>query len=577
MPYKPTWKERREDLKPYLGPIIAGVLVLAVGGWVLWRTKLAEKPGRRLVTLPEETPVPSVTEQRAANEVAVQEKAYQRTLETGAPVDEVVAALDRLIGKQRALIALQRHPSAQQTDKLARWEAARGSQHALAVQARSLVLEREAIAAEQAGQTQLAIEKTREALRLQREANAAAPTPSLKDVPREMRLAQEIAAAEAAPLHAATVASLAFARSAAAQEKGEEALVAFMEARQTQAEINRRFPGSRFADVRGVDKIDGEIQSLRAAGLGATAEARERAGDIAAAAGRTQAAAADYAVAIAALREAKERFPLSRFASDARIDELEVRRQTALSAPVVAKAVAIDREVAEDLRRRQNGAVAGKLAAAAKLMETAAAEFPRSRALDPVLRLRVGYLALRAGDLGALQEQVLARTGPLPGSDGARLLTTEVPQELYQRVMNANPSRQAGRGLPVDSVTWQEAKDFCERLSWLLGRRTRLPTEAEFRAVWPTRGEGAWSADNSDGRSHEVGTSPATPMGFFDLAGNVAEWLQTRAGEGETAPAAGGSYLDPAVVLRAPKVDFVDKRERFAHVGFRVVVEAGSD
>lgn len=94
--------------------------------------------------------------------------------------------------------------------------------------------------------------------------------------------------------------------------------------------------------------------------------------------------------------------------------------------------------------------------------------------------------------------------------------------------MNTNPSRHAGRCLSVDSVNWRAAGEFCERLSWVLGRRVRLPTEAEFRTVWAPVGEGAWSADNSEGHSRKVGKSPAVSGGFYDLAGDLAEWLQPR-------------------------------------------------
>ena len=155
------------------------------------------------------------------------------------------------------------------------------------------------------------------------------------------------------------------------------------------------------------------------------------------------------------------------------------------------------------------------------------------------------------------------------------MLKTEVSQELYGRVMAVNPSRHAGPALPVDSVSWDDAQEFCRRLAWLLGAPVRLPTEAEFRAAL---GEGAlvpgaWTADSSGGHSHEAGQSPPSAAGFYDLAGNLAEWLQSPAGSGETAPVAGGSYLDAAGALRPLPVAAVEKRERARHIGFRVVVE----
>jgi hypothetical protein len=267
-----------------------------------------------------------------------------------------------------------------------------------------------------------------------------------------------------------------------------------------------------------------------------------------------------------------EKFPRSRSVNAARVEELEIKRQTLLSAAPLARAAALDGEIAALLRGRQNAPAGEKIAVAAALVEKAAAEFPRSRALDGALQRRLAYLGLRAADLDALQELVHPQLVPLPGAKRFAMLKTEVSQDLYARVMNGNPSRNSGRALPVDSVSWHDAREFCERLGWLLGCRTRLPTEPEFRAVYAD-GAIAWSADTSGGRSHEAGKLSSGSAAFENLAGNLAEWLEPAAEAGETAPLAGGSYLDGADALRRLPVTLVEKRERARHIGFRVVVE----
>lgn len=575
MAYTPNWKERLEDAKPYLGPAIAGVVVLALAGWLTWFALGAGKAAKPLTAPPKEASARSAAAARAAAEADVLEKTYQRALESGASEKTAGEMLDRVIAKQRERMQLEPMASTELTEKLARLEATRGSQRSRVAQARSDVLEREARSLRAEGRGTEALEKLREALRLQREANATVGPGGAKDVPRESRLTAEIDQGEAGPLREAVTTALALARSAVAQENWENALKAFGEARKAQAELNERFAATSMADLPGLAKIDREIESLRAAGLAAVTAAREREGDAAARSGRVQEAAASYTAAAAAQREINEKFAQSRYASPARVDDLEVRRQTVLSGILLGRAKILDVEAEAALRRRQGPAAAEKIAAAAKLAEQAAAEFPRSKALDPGLRRKLTYLALRTAEFDALQELVLARLAPVPGGAGAGMFKTEVGQEFYQRVMNANPSRNVGRALPVDSVNWADTQEFCERLAWLLGRKVRLPSEAEFRAA-AAGAAAAWTAETSDGHSHEVGKSPANAAGFHDLAGNLAEWLQP-ATAGDKAPMAAGSFLDPLEALRVPVVIAEEKSARARHVGFRFVVERVAD
>ncbi len=68
---------------------------------------------------------------------------------------------------------------------------------------------------------------------------------------------------------------------------------------------------------------------------------------------------------------------------------------------------------------------------------------------------------------------------------------TEVTQAQYQKVMQDNPSSFAvlladfkrdidTSRFPVESVTWQEATQFCKQLSEREGKKYRLPAEAEW-------------------------------------------------------------------------------------------------
>jgi formylglycine-generating enzyme required for sulfatase activity len=129
-----------------------------------------------------------------------------------------------------------------------------------------------------------------------------------------------------------------------------------------------------------------------------------------------------------------------------------------------------------------------------------------------------------------------------------------VTQEQYKKVMGKNPSSFSTTGVrknlvigadtrrfPVESVTWDEANEFCKKLSRATGRECALPTEAEWeygcRAGTNTR---YFCGDNADclrefawdmpqlvglrGTPHEVGKKRPNPWGLHDMQGNVCQW-----------------------------------------------------
>jgi len=55
-----------------------------------------------------------------------------------------------------------------------------------------------------------------------------------------------------------------------------------------------------------------------------------------------------------------------------------------------------------------------------------------------------------------------------------------VTQKQWQSVMGNNPSNFKGENLPVEKVSWHEARDFCAEVSKTTGKPMRLPTEAEW-------------------------------------------------------------------------------------------------
>lgn len=120
----------------------------------------------------------------------------------------------------------------------------------------------------------------------------------------------------------------------------------------------------------------------------------------------------------------------------------------------------------------------------------------------------------------------------------------EVTQAQYQSVTGENPSEFKGENLPVTNVSWDDAREFCRKLTErerAAGRISenqeyRLPTAEEWqhacRAGTTTKfytvadlARVAWYSENSDSRPHFVGLKEPNAFGLYDMHGNVSELL----------------------------------------------------
>ena len=137
--------------------------------------------------------------------------------------------------------------------------------------------------------------------------------------------------------------------------------------------------------------------------------------------------------------------------------------------------------------------------------------------------------------------------------DSFELSRFPVTQGLYKAVTKVNPSAFKGERLPVETVSWIDAVNFCNGLSESLGREKcymivpstekitsdpkangfRLPSEAEWQYACQAGSKGirygkldeiAWYKDNSDDRTQEVGKKRPNDWGLYDMLGNVWEW-----------------------------------------------------
>jgi len=174
-----------------------------------------------------------------------------------------------------------------------------------------------------------------------------------------------------------------------------------------------------------------------------------------------------------------------------------------------------------------------------------------------------------------------------------------VTQAQWQAVMGSNPSQFPGEDYPVETVTWDDCQDFCERLAKLTGKPIRLPTEAKWehacRAGTTTdycsgNGEAAlkkvgWYSGNSGSKTQPVGKLAPNAWGLYDMHGNVWEWCQdwygpypkgdvteyTGSKESEYRVLRGGSWGDGPVHCRAARRYGRAPSLRIGYCGCRVV------
>ena len=179
-----------------------------------------------------------------------------------------------------------------------------------------------------------------------------------------------------------------------------------------------------------------------------------------------------------------------------------------------------------------------------------------------------------------------------------------------ERELKVDPSNFKGDKRPVEQVSWDDAIEFCARLSAHTGREYRLPTEAEWeyacRAGTTTpfhfgdmittevaNYNGSAYADGPDGDNRQQ-TTPVDHFGFAnafglsDMHGNVWEWCQDQWHDNyDDAPKdgspwltkdseasrviRGGSCLSNPWYCRSASRNFNQPGNRYNNLGFRVV------
>jgi formylglycine-generating enzyme required for sulfatase activity len=208
-------------------------------------------------------------------------------------------------------------------------------------------------------------------------------------------------------------------------------------------------------------------------------------------------------------------------------------------------------------------------------------------------------------------------------TNGFYLGKYEVTQAQYETVMtgnseglNAKPNQWPNNNdRPVEKVSWNDVQVFLTRLNDMeevagrlpAGWKYVLPTEAQWeyacRAGTTTayswgndinssranyNWDGAHNTGNDFKQTRDVGKYTANPWGFFDMHGNVWEWVSdwkaNYPGGAQTNPEGpasgsyrvrrGGSWNNSGTGLRSAERDSNTPDSRYDNIGFRVGFQA---
>lgn len=165
--------------------------------------------------------------------------------------------------------------------------------------------------------------------------------------------------------------------------------------------------------------------------------------------------------------------------------------------------------------------------------------------------VQAAYVRFRGKDFGDFWQEGPPHTVTVPAFYMGRFEVTQAQWRAVSMLPEVNtglprdPSRYKGDDRPVENVSWEEAMEFCARLSRATGRQYRLPTEPEweyacragtttqfsfgdsvttdfasYHGVYPY-GSVGWGADR--GETTSVGSFAPNAFGLYDMHGNVAE------------------------------------------------------
>lgn len=185
----------------------------------------------------------------------------------------------------------------------------------------------------------------------------------------------------------------------------------------------------------------------------------------------------------------------------------------------------------------------------------------------------------------------------------------EVTQALWKAVMGTNPSYfTSNKQNPVEQVSWNDCQEFLRKLNAICHNNGSLPKDKNFylptEAQWEYAARGgkkskgykysgsnsidkvAWYGNNSNYKTHVVGSKSSNELGIYDMSGNVYEWCQDwygsytsaiqhnpkGAASGSFRVSRGGSCYDNARHCRVSDRNDSTPADRNNYLGLRLTV-----
>ncbi len=262
---------------------------------------------------------------------------------------------------------------------------------------------------------------------------------------------------------------------------------------------------------------------------------------------------------------------------------------TAPSIKAVTKSVKISKVVVKKKERQKPKAIPQEKSKQALIAEALA---KKEQWVGKMIMLKPDCLQM-GSDNGSRDEQPVHKVCI---TQSYELGQYEVTQAQWKAVMGKNPAHFNGADRPIENVSWHDVQNFIAQLKQKTGLDYRLPTEAEWEYACRAGSDAeycggdvnsvAWYEGNANAKTHAVGLKRANSLGFYDMSGNVWEWVEDGYDEryyrhsptndpkgaiGATSRVyRGGSWYNGASYNRATNRDYDNPSNRDRNLGFRL-------